>query len=525
MPDLTTLILSVAFTLAIAAIVTFLLYRNLKYEKTGRKLEFFTAPAADFKGYADFAARATAILQPGFAPPRTEIDRTEENKPYEFSRVVRRLGDTLGGFVITVQNDEAEAGAVTLSSDTILIEAYGLKPPNSLRLEMIRPMNCSFDESTLECEVGGTIQRTRKVIRLFKRAFEIPITPEKSGRLAQGLRIHLARGQFETAAKIARAILPGDPRQAIALLALGLSFAFQKNFEEARIMLEQAARVDPGMFDAFYNLGLVYLAIGKSGPARDAFEKGLKIDPDNHPLHYQLGSIFENLGQSNDAILNYQYALKHSPNPGGAFSYSGMDFEGLARAALVRLGAAQEKPKDLPMLSTGNVNKDLARAVEQNNLAEITRLLDAGADANTTGGSFEWPILVNAAAKGNPSAVQLLLEKGADIQSRTNDGQTAIMLATSMGRTDAVKLLIDAGAEINCVIPNGRPLLHEAAYNPQNGILEMLIDAGADFHIRDNYGAEAMTILAFTEKKNGLKNLCKWARTSMLLLRRMVGRL
>ena len=43
--------------------------------------------------------------------------------------------------------------------------------------------------------------------------------------------------------------------------------------------------------------------------------------------------------------------------------------------------------------------------------------------------------------------VKLLVEKGADLDSKDNDGQTPLSYAVSKGREAVVKLLIEKGAK------------------------------------------------------------------------------
>jgi len=54
--------------------------------------------------------------------------------------------------------------------------------------------------------------------------------------------------------------------------------------------------------------------------------------------------------------------------------------------------------------------------------------------------------LMLAAVFGCAEAAQLLVRKGADVNSRTESGETALTLAKQRGRPDIVRLLTEAGA-------------------------------------------------------------------------------
>ena len=49
----------------------------------------------------------------------------------------------------------------------------------------------------------------------------------------------------------------------------------------------------------------------------------------------------------------------------------------------------------------------------------------------------------------NTSQVMLLLEKGADVNAKGNDGFTALMVGSLQGRTEIVKILLEKGADVN----------------------------------------------------------------------------
>jgi len=81
----------------------------------------------------------------------------------------------------------------------------------------------------------------------------------------------------------------------------------------------------------------------------------------------------------------------------------------------------------------------------------ISALLAAGASANSVNAAGT-SALMAASAAGNPAAVQLLLEHGADVNAKeTARGQTALMFAAALNRTEALQLLLKRGADPNVV--------------------------------------------------------------------------
>ena len=67
------------------------------------------------------------------------------------------------------------------------------------------------------------------------------------------------------------------------------------------------------------------------------------------------------------------------------------------------------------------------------------------------------PALITAANYGYTDIVRLLLEKGADVNARGNDGQTALMKAGRwFGTTDTILLLIEKGADVTEALNCGK---------------------------------------------------------------------
>lgn len=85
------------------------------------------------------------------------------------------------------------------------------------------------------------------------------------------------------------------------------------------------------------------------------------------------------------------------------------------------------------------------------NLTYMRMTYSLGADVNAPGCRYRscYPPLIVAALSGESAAVQFLLERGADVNAKTNGGTTALMCAAMHGDVELVRLLISHGADVN----------------------------------------------------------------------------
>lgn len=86
----------------------------------------------------------------------------------------------------------------------------------------------------------------------------------------------------------------------------------------------------------------------------------------------------------------------------------------------------------------------LARAAENGDLAEITRLIECGVDPNSLDRGRESLLFGH-----RPEVVRLLLEKGANPNQTTSSGETPLMRAARQGQVEIVRALLAAGADVN----------------------------------------------------------------------------
>jgi len=103
--------------------------------------------------------------------------------------------------------------------------------------------------------------------------------------------------------------------------------------------------------------------------------------------------------------------------------------------------------------------------------------------------------LITVAGVGQVETVKLLIDKGADIEAKSNDGLTALICAAGAGQVETVKLLIDRGADIEAKNNDGLTVLMCAASMGQTETVELLLNKGADIEAKNKDKANATALI------------------------------
>jgi ankyrin repeat protein len=114
----------------------------------------------------------------------------------------------------------------------------------------------------------------------------------------------------------------------------------------------------------------------------------------------------------------------------------------------------------------------------------ILFLLEQGADINAVSNNGETALV---RAGGDLSTVEVLLEKGADVELGA-----PLIRASDSGQLDTVKVLLKHGANPNAELPGGgTALIAAAVQSGSKDIVEALIAAGADVSHKNKQGKTA----------------------------------
>lgn len=132
------------------------------------------------------------------------------------------------------------------------------------------------------------------------------------------------------------------------------------------------------------------------------------------------------------------------------------------------------------------------KAAFEDNLEELSSLI-AASDVNVLDKATGTTALDHAVGNGNREMVQLLLLRGAEV---TKSNKTILSRLDSDATSDLVWDLINAGAEVNARSETGDTPLMAAAYEENGEILKTLLEAGADIHSKNEDGQTALMVAA-----------------------------
>jgi ankyrin repeat protein len=276
-----------------------------------------------------------------------------------------------------------------------------------------------------------------------------------------------------------------------------------EKWEEALTVVDELTRISPDNHIMAYNRGMVHWKLGDLSSSDYWLGRTLELQHDYEPaiharqkLETELHNDYMNrvtecmdCGDWTRALSylvemterwpdnpKYIYHLSIVENKLGEFETS---CERLRKLLLLypnhhQVRDALNEAEEALRKRMKSSEKENAPAAEEDNCDELP--------------DDDWTPLHYAAMEGRANAVQHLIDNGADINMKDNDGETPLYYAIMNGYTDIAVLLINSGADVTDKGINGLTPLHEAAAWGNAVVVKMLIDHGANINARDNFG-------------------------------------
>ncbi len=122
----------------------------------------------------------------------------------------------------------------------------------------------------------------------------------------------------------------------------------------------------------------------------------------------------------------------------------------------------------------------------------VAVFLKKGAKLELTDVDDGWTALHHASNSGCQESVNQLIDKGANIEARTNINETPLHLAAKTNNIDVLKLLIEKQAQIEAKTDKGETVLHLAVNCNNLAVVKFLIEKGANIEAKTNENETAV---------------------------------
>ena len=186
-------------------------------------------------------------------------------------------------------------------------------------------------------------------------------------------------------------------------------------------------------------------------------------------------------------------------------------------AALLLPGCGKSPDTARKELGQMNIKYDATaffEAITNNDLVAFKLFLEAGMDPNTTAQIASNPSALMIAANHNRlEMAKMLIDKGANVNSKDKNGSTALMFAISYeaGRnTELIKLLLSKGADANVTNKEGSTALMVAIGSQTADsaeVVKLLLEKGADVNAKSTKGVTALMVASKEKNLTALKLL------------------
>jgi uncharacterized protein len=133
----------------------------------------------------------------------------------------------------------------------------------------------------------------------------------------------------------------------------------------------------------------------------------------------------------------------------------------------------------------------LVEAAARGDLAQVRRLLDAGAPIEQRDGNGRTPVLA-ATAGNHAEVVRALIARGADVNAQDHRRDSAFLLAGAEGYTEIVRATLAAGADLKSTNRYGGTALIPACHHGHVDTVRLLLTTPIEVDHVNNLGWTAL---------------------------------
>ncbi|KPA12677.1 hypothetical protein MHK_007119 [Candidatus Magnetomorum sp. HK-1] len=124
----------------------------------------------------------------------------------------------------------------------------------------------------------------------------------------------------------------------------------------------------------------------------------------------------------------------------------------------------------------------------------VEELINIGADINIPNKIDKYSPLSRCIGNDHTDIAKFLIKKGANINQRTKEQETPLMIAVRKKNYEVAKAILDTNVDINAKRKDGNTALFLAVLNKDKDMVVLLIKNGADVTIRNNFGKSPLSI-------------------------------
>ena len=182
-------------------------------------------------------------------------------------------------------------------------------------------------------------------------------------------------------------------------------------------------------------------------------------------------NFFKNLfstDEKNDAPAAAPSAPAAAPSPSAPTG-------GAPNAGQPAKNSAADKPAPIALVAPTSLHGLVAKG----DFDGARKAIEQGADLEAKDPGTGASVLHYAVMRGNPEILQLLINKGVDVNSRTKNGTTPLHTAVLYNRYEVAEMLLNKGADVDAKSSSGATPLAIATTARNRDIAEMLRARGA----------------------------------------------